>query len=48
MKIIHIINSMANGGAESVLYRIIKNDNKNEHIIILLLSENFYKKELEK
>ena len=37
---------MANGGAESVLYRIIKNDLKNEHIILLLIDDNFYKNQL--
>ncbi len=48
MKILHVINSMGNGGAESVLKRIVLNDHENEHIIIQLILDNFYKKVLEK
>jgi len=47
MKILHVINSLGNGGAESVLKRLVLNDHLNEHIIIQLISDNFYKKVLE-
>ena len=46
MKILHIINSMGNGGAESVLYRLVVNDKNNKHAIISLLNDNFYKEKL--
>ena len=48
MKILHIINSMGNGGAESVLYRLVTNDLKNQHIIISLFDGHFYNNKLHK
>ncbi len=36
MKILHIITSLGNGGAEHTLFKICKYDNLNEHIVISL------------
>lgn len=44
MKIIHLINSLGNGGAEKNLIRLTLNDIENEHIIITLKKNNFYQK----
>ena len=48
MKILHIIPSLENGGAEGVLARICVNDKKNNHIILCLSSYGFYSDYLEK
>lgn len=42
MKILHIITSLDNGGAEGVLYRLITNDLENEHLVISLRDEGKY------
>ncbi|MCC3308773.1 glycosyltransferase [Psychrobacter sanguinis] len=42
MKILHIITSLGNGGAEGVLYRLITNDVENEHLVISLRDEDKY------
>ena len=42
MKIIHIITSLGDGGAESNLYKICALDQENEHIVISLLNEGKY------
>ena len=42
MKVLHIISGLKSGGAEGVLYRLILNDNKNEHYVISLTNEGFY------
>mgnify|MGYP003314650294 CR=1 FL=1 len=42
MRILHIINTLAVGGAETTLYRLVVEDTKNEHIIISLKSEGKY------
>lgn len=42
MKILHIITSLGNGGAEGVLYRLITNDLENEHLVISLRDEGKY------
>ena len=34
MKIIHIITSLGDGGAEHTLYKICKYDTTNKHIVI--------------
>ena len=34
MKIVHIITSLGDGGAEHTLFKICKNDNRNKHIVI--------------
>jgi glycosyltransferase involved in cell wall biosynthesis len=39
MKIIHVITSLNDGGAEGVLYRLCKNDNKCQHIVISMTDE---------
>ena len=36
MKIINIITGLGAGGAESNLYKLVMNDNKNIHIIICI------------
>ena len=42
MKIVHVINGLANGGAEGVLYRLCKHDNRCQHIIISMMDEGKY------
>lgn len=42
MKILHIIPSLGNGGAEGVLYRLCVNDKVNSHIVISLMKEDKY------
>ncbi len=42
MKILHIITSLGDGGAEGVLYRICCNDFKNEHVVVSLIDEGKY------
>ena len=41
-KIVHLINGLDSGGAETVLVRLVMNDNHNEHIVISLKDEGFY------
>ena len=36
MRVVHIITSLKEGGAENTLYKICKYDTSNEHIIISL------------
>ena len=36
MKILHIITSLLDGGAEGVLFRICSHDKNNQHIVISL------------
>jgi len=47
-KIIHLINGLDAGGAETVLVRLIMNDDQNEHIVISLKGHGFYGDYLEK
>jgi len=42
MKVLHIITGLNNGGAEGVLYRLVTNDEKNEHIVISLMDAGKY------
>ena len=42
MKILHIITSLENGGAENTLYKICKFDKNNEHIVISLKGSGKY------
>ena len=42
MKIVHIISSLNIGGAETALYRLIKNDKKNEHMVLCLSRGGYY------
>lgn len=42
MRILHIITSLGDGGAENTLYKICKNDHDNEHIIISLKKADKY------
>ncbi len=42
MKILHIINSLNDGGAEGVLYRLATYDKNNEHFIVSLMAEGKY------
>ena len=48
MKIVHIITSLSDGGAEAVLYRLCTFDKKNTHIVISLMDEGKYGALLEK
>jgi glycosyltransferase involved in cell wall biosynthesis len=42
MKILHIINTLEQGGAEKILYKIIKYDEFNKHYIFCLKDGNFF------
>lgn len=42
MRIIHIISSLGNGGAEATLYKICKHDKTYEHIVISLTGPGKY------
>lgn len=42
MKIVHIITGLNNGGAEGVLYRLVVNDKKNQHIVISMMDKGKY------
>ena len=46
-KILHIINSLNQGGAEKALTNLIHFDKKNKHIIISLLGRGFFSNQLE-
>lgn len=48
MKIIHLISSLGNGGAEKNLTRLCIYDKKNQNLIITLIKNNFHKIELKK
>jgi glycosyltransferase involved in cell wall biosynthesis len=49
MKILHIISGLKNGGAETVLYRLVKDDTSdNNHEVISLINKGFYGEYLEK
>ena len=42
MRIIHIITSLNDGGAEGVLYRLCKSDLKQNHIVISMMNDGKY------
>ena len=42
MTVLHIITGLDDGGAEAVLYRLCKFDEKNKHIVISLMNEGKY------
>jgi glycosyltransferase involved in cell wall biosynthesis len=46
-KILHIINSLNQGGAEKALTNLINFDDKNNHIVVSLLKKGFFSKQLE-
>lgn len=48
MKIVHIITSLGDGGAEHTLFKICKYDTKNEHIVISLRDPGKYTAPLRK
>ena len=41
MKVVHIINSLDQGGAEHTLFKICKYDTSNKHIVISFLEREF-------
>lgn len=43
-KVLHIITDLEQGGAEGVLYRLVKFDTSNQHIVISLMSEGHFGK----
>src|SRR5690606_31207508 len=49
MKILHVITGLNNGGAEAVLYRLVKADRQlgNEQVIISLMGRGVYADRLE-
>lgn len=48
MKILHIITGLHKSGAEQNLFFLVTDDKKNKHIVVSLLSKNFYGYKLEK
>ena len=48
MKVLHIITSLSDGGAEAVLYRMCKFDKSNTHTVISLMNEQKYVSMLKK
>lgn len=48
MKIVHVITSLDDGGAEHTLYKICKYDKKNQHIVISLKGSGKYSPLLKK
>lgn len=42
MRILHIITGLGDGGAEAVLYRLIKHDYQNNHQVISLRGDDKY------
>ena len=48
MKILHIITSLGDGGAENTLYKICKYDNQNHHVVISLKQPKKYSYMLKK
>ena len=41
-RIIHIISGLEAGGAESILYNLVKSDKKNKHLVISLSGHGSY------
>lgn len=46
MKIVYIINSLTTGGAELALYRLVTNNKNNSNIVISLMDEGVYGRQL--
>ena len=42
MKILHVITGLNNGGAEGVLYRLCKHEDRYQHVIISMMGEGKY------
>lgn len=42
LTILHVINSVALGGAETLLFRLVTGDTRNEHIVVSLRKEAWY------
>lgn len=42
MRVLHIINGLSDGGAESILYQLCLSDKKNKHIVISLMDAGKY------
>jgi glycosyltransferase involved in cell wall biosynthesis len=47
MKIVHVITGLGNGGAEALLYSLVKNDAGNSHAVVSLTDPGRYGPELE-
>jgi glycosyltransferase involved in cell wall biosynthesis len=48
MKLVHVITSLLDGGAEGVLYRLCCHDHMNEHVVVSLRDQGKYGKLLSK
>lgn len=42
MKVLHVITSLSDGGAEAILYRMCKFDKSNTHTVVSLMNEQKY------
>ena len=47
LKVLHVINGLARGGAETVLYRLISNSPSIDHEVICLVGRGWYSDKLE-
>ena len=43
LRVVHIITGLGDGGAENTLYKVCKNDFKNQHIVISLTNLGKYR-----
>ena len=48
MKVLHIITGLDQGGAEETLFKLIKNNNSNDHIIVSLKNFGVYGERFQK
>ena len=42
MKVLHVVTGLNNGGAEGVLYRLCKHEDRHQHVIISMMDEGKY------
>jgi glycosyltransferase involved in cell wall biosynthesis len=47
MKVLHVINSLDQGGAENTLFSLVRSDTKQTHIVVSLKGSGFFGEQLE-